>query len=222
MRRSTSSCAGQRRGGIACHLRHLRAGDDAAAKDARLAISRIVEHTSLSGRHAVFAANQLDLQLDFEISLSMPVQPGGLRWARRSDLDVNFGMTLDCFADGDIAEPIDVAQANATGPQRFARADHDPARRSIEAHDIERRSRGYAKAAPLTHGKMNDAVMPAEHAAVEIDDFARSGGAGTQAFDHVGIAAARHKADVLAVLLVGNGKPEAPRQLTRLRLGPVA
>src|SRR5437588_6324465 len=158
MRRSTSSCAGKGRGGIARRLRRLRAGDDAAAEDARLAISRIVEHAGLSGRHAVFAANQLD----FEISLSIPVQPSSLWWARRADLDVNFGVTLDRFADGNIAEPIDVAQLNATGPQRFARADHDPARRSIEAHDIERRGGSYAQATPLTHGKMNDAAMTAE------------------------------------------------------------
>src|SRR5260370_28715347 len=161
MRRSTSFGAGQRGAGTARRLRRLRAGDDAAAKDARLAISRVVEHAGLSGRHAVFAANQLD----FEISLSIPVQPGGLRWARRADLDVNFGVTLHCFADGNISEPIDIAQANATGPQRFARADHNPARRGIEAYNIERRTRGYAKAAPLTHGKMNDAVMTAEHSA---------------------------------------------------------
>ena len=95
MRRSTSSCAGQRCGGIARRLRRLRAGDDATAKDARLAIGRVVEHAGLSGRHAVFAANQLD----FEISLDVPMQPGGLRCAGRADLDVNFGVTLDCFAE---------------------------------------------------------------------------------------------------------------------------
>src|SRR6266568_1383572 len=206
MRRSTSSCAGQRGASTARRLLRLhRGGDNAAAKHTRLTVGRVVKYAGLSGRHAVHTADQLD----FEIRLNTAPQPSGLRCARRAHLDVDFGMALDCFADRDIAEPIDVAQANATGPQRFARADHDPARRGIEAYNIERRTRGYAKAAALTHGKMNDAVMTAEHAAVEIDDFARSGGAGTQAFDHVGIAAARHKANVLAVLLVGDGKPEA-------------
>ena len=43
-----------------------------------------------------------------------------------------------------------------------------------------------------------------------------------QPLDHVGVAAAGHEADVLAVGLVGDGKPEAPRQLARLRLGALA
>ena len=45
---------------------------------------------------------------------------------------------------------------------------------------------------------------------------------GLQAADDVGVAPGRHKADVLAVLLVGDFKTEAPRQFARLRLGHVA
>ena len=43
-----------------------------------------------------------------------------------------------------------------------------------------------------------------------------------QPADDVGIAPGRHEADVLAVLLVGDVKAEAPRQFARLRLGHVA
>ena len=45
---------------------------------------------------------------------------------------------------------------------------------------------------------------------------------GLQPLDHVGVAAGRHEADVLAVVLVGDREAEAARQLARLRLGPVA
>src|SRR5262249_11682574 len=40
--------------------------------------------------------------------------------------------------------------------------------------------------------------------------------------DHLGVAARRHKADVLAVVLVGDREAEAARQLARLGLGLVA
>src|SRR5262249_59632600 len=118
-------------------------------------------------------------------------------------------------------EPVEVAQANAAGAQRFARTTDDASRWRIEPHNVERRAGSNAEPAALADGEMDDSIMAAEHAAVEIDDFARCGGARTQPFDDVGIAAARHKADILAVLLIGDREPEAARQFTRLELGAV-
>ena len=69
---------------------------------------------------------------------------------------------------------------------------------------------------------MNDSVVAAEHLSVEIDDVTLRGGARLQPLDDVGIAPARHEADVLAVLLVGDREAELARQLARLRLGQVA
>src|SRR5262245_24934194 len=69
---------------------------------------------------------------------------------------------------------------------------------------------------------MDDAVMPAEHPAREIDDVAGLGRAWPQPLDHLSIAAGRHKADVLAVVLVGDRKAEAARELARLSLGAFA
>ena len=43
-----------------------------------------------------------------------------------------------------------------------------------------------------------------------------------QPLDDVGVAPARHEADVLAVFLVGDRKAELARELARLRLGQVA
>jgi hypothetical protein len=48
------------------------------------------------------------------------------------------------------------------------------------------------------------------------------GSARPQPLDHFRIMSARHEADVLAVLLVGNRKPEPARQLARFRLGAIA
>jgi hypothetical protein len=69
---------------------------------------------------------------------------------------------------------------------------------------------------------MNDALMLADYATVEVDDVAGLDRIRAQAADDVGVAAGRHEADILAVLLVGDGKAKAPRQFARLRLGHVA
>ena len=69
---------------------------------------------------------------------------------------------------------------------------------------------------------MNDALMLADDAALEIDDVAWRDRVRLQAADDVGVTPSRHEADVLAVLLVGDFKTEATRQFARLRLGHVA
>src|SRR5262249_58354995 len=79
-----------------------------------------------------------------------------------------------------------------------------------------------ADPAPLAGGEMDAAGISAEPAAVEIDDVARLGCAGLEPLDRLGVAARWHKADVLAVVLVGDREAEAARQLARLGLGLVA
>src|SRR5262249_5772288 len=79
-----------------------------------------------------------------------------------------------------------------------------------------------AESASLPDGEMDDAVVAAEDAAVEIDDIARLRGARPQPFDHFGVAAGRHEADVLAVVLVGDRKPKTPRKLARFHLAALA
>src|SRR5690242_11972143 len=193
------------------------AGNNAAAEHARLALRRIVEDAGLPGGNAVFAADQLDFE-----AIGTAMEPGGLWRARRAHFDVDFAMIADRFVDRAIAEPVHVAQANATGPQCFARADHDAPQRRVKTHDIERRTGSDTKPAPLANGEMDDAVMAAEHTTLQIDDLAGPGSAGTQPFDDIGIAAVGHKTDVLAVLLVSDAKPEPARQFARLRLGAIA
>src|SRR6516162_10392333 len=209
------SGGGERRlSGVSGARQRHRAVDDPAAEHARLALGRLVEDAGLSGGNAGFTADQFDFK-----TIGTAVQPGSLWRARRADLDVDFAMTADRFVDRAIAQPVHIAQANAAGPQCFARANHNPAQRRIETHDIERRTAGNAKPAALTDGKMNNAPMAAEYAALEIDDLAGPGGARTQPFDHIGIAAVGHKTDVLAVLFVGDGEPEPASQFARLCFG---
>ncbi len=88
----------------------------------------------------------------------------------------------------------------------------DAARGRVELDDIERRAGGNAEALALADGEIDDALMPADDAAVEIDDVAGLDRAGLQAPDDVGVAPGRHEADVLAVLLVGDfaGRSAAP------------
>src|SRR5258708_39035735 len=69
---------------------------------------------------------------------------------------------------------------------------------------------------------MHDAVMPADDAAIEVDDVAGLDGIWPQPADNVGVASGRYEADVLAVLLVRNRQAKAPRQFARLRLGHIA
>src|SRR4029453_13082470 len=54
------------------------------------------------------------------------------------------------------------------------------------------------------------------------DDVAGLGGARPQPLDHLGIAAGRHEADVLAVVLVGNRQAKAAGEVPGLRLAALA
>src|SRR6185503_15898938 len=184
---------------------------------ARLSRRRIVEHASLARRYALFAGNQFDL-----IAAIDRAQPGRLRRPRRTHAHEHLDAVADHALQRAVADPVDVAQLNADHPQRLARSHHDAAAGRIELDDVERRAGGDAEPLALADGEMNDALMPADCPAIEIDDVAGLDRAGLQAADNVGVAPGRHEADVLAVLLVRDFEAEAPRQLARLRLGHVA
>src|SRR3546814_8335571 len=64
----------------------------------------------------------------------------------------------------------------------------------------------HADAAALADRVMEDAVMPAEHAPVDMDDLAAKRRVRLHLVDDVRIAALRHEADVLAVGLLGHHK----------------
>src|ERR1700677_651596 len=60
-----------------------RAGDDAAAEDARLPFGAVEEHTSLAGRYAVFTGDQFD----FDTAAGTGAQPSRLWRPGRANLD---------------------------------------------------------------------------------------------------------------------------------------
>src|SRR5207253_855603 len=104
----------------------------------------------------------------------------------------------------------------------LARTDYNAARWRVEPHHIQRVAGGDAEPAPLPDREMDDPIVTAEHATIEIDDVARLGGTRPQALDHLSVAPGRDKADVLAVVLVGDRKTELSRKLTRLGLAALA
>src|SRR5262249_29689926 len=171
--------------------RRDRALDKPAAEHARLSLARVIKHAGLARRHAVLAVEKINLH-----AVGSAAQPGWLRRPGGAHLDEHLVPTgAQRMIDGVLAQPIDLAQAHPAGAQRLARADHDAARGCIEPHDIERMAGGDAEPAALADGEMDDAGMPAQQTAVEIDDVAGYGGAGLEPLDHLGVAARRHEAD---------------------------
>src|SRR6185312_6367035 len=99
---------------------------------------------------------------------------------------------------------------------------HDPTRRGVKPYHVKWMARGDAEPAALADSEMDDSGMRAENAAVEIDDVTGLGRTRLEALDHLGVAARRHEADVLAVVLVGHRERKLTRQLARLHLGPLS
>ena len=68
---------------------------------------------------------------------------------------------------------------------------------------------------------MNDAVVAASTLPPR-PTTSPAAAARLQPFDHIGVAAGRHKADVLAVVLVGDRQAELAGELARLGLAEIA
>ena len=121
-----------------------------------------------------------------------------------------------------VAQPVDIAQINLTGFQRLLRADNDAARAGVEMDDIERLAGGDADAAALADRVVQNAIMAAEHAAVQMNDIARQRRVRLQLVDDIGIFALRHETDVLAVGLFGDDEAHVLGELPRFRLSEIA
>ena len=77
------------------------------------------------------------------------------------------------LGQGVMAQPIEPAHLDVPLQQRLARADDHAAGRRIDPHHIKRLAFGNAKAAALADGVVNDALVVAQHAAIEMHDVAR-------------------------------------------------
>src|ERR1700712_3782501 len=191
--------------------------DEPAAEHARLSAGGGVEHAGLARRHALFAGDQFDF-----VAAVDRAQPRRLRRTRRAHPHEHLDAVADDAVQRTVADPVDVAQLDAVHPQRLARSHHDTAAQGIELDDVERRAGSNAQPLALADGEMNDAPMPADDFAAEIDDIAGLDRAGPEPADDVGIAPGRYEADILAVLLVGDFKLKTPRQVAHLGLAHVA
>ncbi len=146
-------------------------------------------------------------------------QTGRRRWAGGTHAGENVDALLRQVGERAVAKPVDLAQIEPRRGQRLARADDHPPPDRVEVDDVERLADGNADAATLTDRVVDDAVVAAEHAPVDVDDVAGLGGTGLQPLDEVGVAPVGNEADVLAVVLVGDGEAEVARRRARLRLG---
>ena len=192
------------------------ADETAAEHTCRVAVVRI-EDAGLSGGDAAFAIDQLNPSF---AALMMQDRRAGR--ARRPDLGVNLDTAFGNIRQGIIAQPVDVAQIDFAGLERLARTDNDARIARIEMHDIERIARRNTNAAALADRIMDNAFMAPEHTAIDMDDIAGVGGFRLQLGNNIGIFALRHKADVLAVLLIGNGQAEFLGNGAGFRLGQAA
>src|SRR5215470_16557324 len=145
--------------------------NDAATEHARLPFRRIVEHAGLSRRNTVLSGDQVDLD-----ALCGAAQPGWPRRARRAHpYEHLVPAGTKGLLDRALPDPIHVAQPHAARAQRLARTDDDAPGRGLEPHHIERMASRDAEPAALPNREPNDAVVTAEHLAVEINNVARLG-----------------------------------------------
>src|SRR6516162_1082369 len=120
------------------------------------------------------------------------------------------------------AKPVDLAESNSGLGERSTRTDEDAARPGIETQNVERLCRGDPQPLSLTYREMCDAAVMAEHAARRIDNIPGLTGLGSQPLDEPRIRTLRHKANVLAVGLVGDGQAKTPCRCAGLVFGEPA
>src|SRR5206468_6474630 len=127
-----------------------------------------VDNAVLAGCNDHLAGDEFDL-----IPAVDRAQPGRLRRARRAHAHEHLDAVADDAIQRTVADPVDVTKANTIHPQCLARPHHDAAAGGVELDDIERRAGGDAEPLALADGEMNDALVTADDASIEIDDVAR-------------------------------------------------
>ena len=121
---------------------------------------------------------------------------------------------------GGVAQPIDLAHRHSAGGKGcFGAHDHAAAGR-IKAQHINRLFQAaHAQAFALAHSVMDNAVVQAQNIARLINNLAGVCRAGAQLFDHGGIVAVGHKANVLTVGLISDRQAIFGRQSAGFGLG---
>src|SRR6185312_13868933 len=198
--------------------RRYRARNKPATEHACLTFRGIVEDARLAGRNAMLPVDELDF-----MAMRGRHQPSGLRRPGRAHLHKHLHSPgSECLLERTPTNPVEIAQQDSPGVQRIARPDDHAPSLAFEPNHIERLAGCNAEAFALPDREIDDTAVMAEHIAAQIDDFAGLGRARLQPLDHIRIMPARHKADVLAVMLVRDRKTKAAGKLTRLRLAALA
>ena len=180
-----------------CREAGLTLYDPAAAEDT--AAFGIIKHAGLSGADAFFWGEKLD----FACVRASGAQDRFAGGARRAD--PHGDPALRCGLEWFIAQPVDFGEGHDARCEGFFWANDDAFVVHIKLYNIEWIGQAAdPKAAALADCVVNDTCVRAKDVAVHVDDFARLGRTRAQFLDHGGIITIWHKADVLAVRLVGD------------------
>ena len=155
---------------IGAHSRRLahRFSDETATENPGITTTVTVEHACLTGGDTFDAIAEHDANR----AILIRQKRCRSRRLRRANAGVNIETVAGCFGERTVAEPIDPSQDQRLGTQAIARADHDLVVHGVEAHDVIGLGRGNAEATALADGVIDDAVVMAETAAIDVDDLA--------------------------------------------------
>src|SRR5579863_4542446 len=117
--------------------------------------------------------------------------------------------------------------AQSIGIKVLSASDHDFPGVALDLQHVEWGTRGQAQALALTHGEVVDAAVLANRATVSRDQFSGSVGKRLALLSQVGVdkilvVAARDKANLLRIGLLGRSQAVLAGQLADFRLGHVS
>ena len=117
-----------------------------------------------------------------------------------------------------VTEPVDILDRQFGAHERLARADDDAPIGGVDTDDVQRLAPGDAEATALADRETGDPVVDAEGGAIDVDNWSRGLGLGSQARDGIDIGSLGNETDVLAVRLFGDREGEFGRHRAGLVL----
>lgn len=191
----------------------MRRSDPAAAQDTRIGGPVSVEHAGLARSHSIFSLMQ-----QHGHSPVLREKCGRLRLLAGANAHVEANSPFLHVLARAVAEPVHVFKHDQPGVQDAARTDDDLVPVRIQANNVQRIASRKLQTPALADGEIEDAAVPAEHAAIDMDDVASLGSVRPQALHDVGIAACGNKADILAVGLFCNRQSKLTGESTNVGL----
>ena len=116
-----------------------------------------------------------------------------------------------------LCQPVQRIEVDAPDGQCCPRADHQLVVGGVQADDVERVGLpADLDPAALANGETDQAGVPAKDTAFQIDNIAGAFRFGAKGAHYGAVIAVGHKADVLAVGLLGDAQAEMPVSYTHL------